>query len=95
MVRLIGALVLVVIGYTLAAVYRDGVASVQAGFLDVVSALPGGIRGALVGLTQVVAVVAPLALVVVLDVDETGEQRRVTHHVSTCASRDAHDIAWQ
>ena len=66
MVRLIGALVLVVTGYALAAVYRDGVASVQAGFLDVVSALPRGIRAALVGFTQVVAVVAPLALVVVL-----------------------------
>jgi uncharacterized protein (TIRG00374 family) len=65
-VRLVGALVVVVLSYITASAYRDGVANVQAGLLDFVGAFPSGIRTALVGLTQVIAVVAPVALIVVL-----------------------------
>ena len=65
-VRLVGALVLVVVGYVVASVYRDGAANLQAGFLDVVSAFPRGIRDAVVGLTQVASIVVPAVLIVVL-----------------------------
>jgi uncharacterized protein (TIRG00374 family) len=106
LVRLVGALILLVIVYLVTAVYRDGVASIQAGFLDVVSSFPRGIRAALVGLTQVVAVVAPISLAVVLLV-----RRRLrllfgiiaaalvaialTTFVGSVVLDNAHPVSWQ
>jgi hypothetical protein len=58
--------VLLVVGYVVAAGFRDGVASVQAGLLDTIASFPKGIRSTLVGVAQLLAVVAPLAILVVL-----------------------------
>jgi uncharacterized protein (TIRG00374 family) len=65
-VRLVGAVVLLIAGYTAAVALRDGVTTFQAGILESVASFPDAARTALVGVTQVAAVVAPVAIVVVL-----------------------------
>src|SRR6476469_7511307 len=65
-VRLIVALVLVSAGYAVAVGLRSGVADFQSGILESVAAWPQAVRDTVVGVTQLVAVVAPAALVVVL-----------------------------
>ena len=105
-VRLIGAVVLLAIGYAVAAIYRDGVANVQSGFLDVVSPFPAGIRDAIVGLSQVLSVVAPIAPFVVLVVRReyrllfgmiAGGLLAIASHGGggSLALDNAHPITWQ
>src|SRR3954469_2848212 len=53
-VRLIGALVLVLVGYVGAVSWRDGVVTFQGGVLETVASFPSGARATLVGVTQVV-----------------------------------------
>src|SRR6187200_3078187 len=65
-VRLIGALVFVLLGYIGAIALRDGVATFQGGMLETVASFPAGVRATLVGVTQLVALVAPAAVVIVL-----------------------------
>jgi uncharacterized protein (TIRG00374 family) len=65
-VRVVVSLVLVSVGYALAVGVRTGVADFQSGILESVAAWPRAVRDTVVGVTQLVAVVAPAALVVVL-----------------------------
>jgi uncharacterized protein (TIRG00374 family) len=65
-VRLVGALVLVIVGYALAIGFRDGVATFQASVLETVAEFPDAARAALVGITQLAAVVTPAAIIIVL-----------------------------
>jgi uncharacterized membrane protein YbhN (UPF0104 family) len=65
-VRLVGALVLLIAGYAAAVALRDGVTTFQAGVLESVASFPDSARTTLVGVTQIAAVAAPAAIVVVL-----------------------------
>jgi tRNA A-37 threonylcarbamoyl transferase component Bud32 len=65
-VRLVVSLVLLIVGYAAAVALRDGVSTFQAGLLETVASFPDAARRALVGVTQVAAVAAPVAIVLVL-----------------------------
>jgi uncharacterized protein (TIRG00374 family) len=65
-VRLVGAIVLLSAGYAAAEGLRDGVTTFQAGLLETVASFPDAARTALVGVTQVAAVAAPAAILIVL-----------------------------
>ena len=104
-VRLVGALVLLIAGYTTAVALRDGVATFQAGVLESVSSFPDGVRTTLVGVTQVAAVAAPVAIVLVLVVRRrfrllmavllaAGLAVLGTWLAATVALEDAHPPLW-
>lgn len=65
-VRLVGALVLLIAGYTAAGALRDGVTTFRRACSRASPRFPDAARTTLVGVTQVAAVAAPAAIVVVL-----------------------------
>jgi uncharacterized protein (TIRG00374 family) len=65
-VRLVGSLVVLTVGYVAAIRLRDGVTTFQAGVLETVASFPSAARTTLVGVTQVVAIAAPVAVILVL-----------------------------
>ncbi len=104
-VRLVGALVLLSAGYAAAVGLRDGVTSVQAGVLETVASFPDAARTTLVGFTQVVAIAAPVAILVVLVLRRryrlliavvlaAGLAALGTRLAATFALEDAHPPAW-
>jgi uncharacterized protein (TIRG00374 family) len=65
-VRLLAALVLLSVGYVGAVALRDGVTTFQAGLLETVGSFPAAARAVVVGVTQVAAIAAPAAILLVL-----------------------------